>query len=448
MLLQNRWSLLGTVFLFLLTLLVACTAGQESAGKVLFQGNDAELAPSAAAAVITATASATPIEATATMAPTANPPATKTTPQPTASKAATQEPPATSTATAEPTATVGPIFDERAQEPYLGIWISREELGLLPTSGPAWEQVLEVANMKAGKPDLNDQDDPVNGRVLAKALVFARLGEETYRDDVVKALDSVTYKNSEKGGNTLALGRELAAYVIAADLINLPQHDPQLNADFEDRLRELLTKELDGKTLVSTHEERPNNWGTHAGASRAAVAVYLGDRDELQRTADVFQGWLGDREAYAGFIFGDDLSWQCDPAAPVGINPAGCIKDGQDIGGALPEEMRRGGKFQWPPEKTGYAWEALQGASVQAEILHRAGYDAWQWEGQAILRAVQLLYDIGWEPVEDDAWQVWLINYAYCTAYPPSSPTIAGKNMGWTDWTHAACRTPPVAATR
>ena len=30
-------------------------------------------------------------------------------------------------------------------------------------------------------------------------------------------------------------------------------------------------------TLVSTHENRPNNWGTHAGAARAAVARYLGD---------------------------------------------------------------------------------------------------------------------------------------------------------------------------
>ena len=308
MVLRNKRFFLSALSLFLVTVLAACAVREESGG------NGAEPSPSEEAAGITVAASATPIEdqpapsaaevpeATAATEPTATALATKTAPQPTASKAATQETLATSTTTAEPTATIEPPIDERAQEPYLGIWISREEIGRLPTSGPAWEKVLEIANKKAGGPDLNDKDDPVNVRVLAKALLFARLGEEAYRADVVKALKSVTYENSEKGGNTLALGRELVAYVIAADLINLPQHDPQLNADLEDRLRQLLTKELDGKTLVSTHEERPNNWGTHAGASRAAVAIYLGDTDELQRTADIFKGWLGDREAYAGLF--------------------------------------------------------------------------------------------------------------------------------------------------
>ena len=46
-------------------------------------------------------------------------------------------------------------------------------------------------------------------------------------------------------------------------------------------------------TLRGTHEQRPNNWGTHAGAARAAVALYLGDTAELSRTATVFRGWLG-----------------------------------------------------------------------------------------------------------------------------------------------------------
>ena len=336
-------------------------------------------------------------------------------------------------------------MDERAQEPYLGIWLSREDIGHLPMEGPAWESLLQEADRKTGEPDLNDQDDPVNVRVLAKALVFARTGEQKYRDDVVEALEVVTYDNTEKGGNTLALGRELVAYVIVADLINLPKHAPQFNLDFEEKLRQLLTKRLDGRTLRSTHEERPNNWGTHAGASRAAVALYLDDMDELQRTAQIFKGWMGDRETYKRFIFGSDLSWQCDPQKPVGINPTGCEKDGYNINGAQPEEMRRGTEFQWPPEETGYAWEALQGALVEAEILHRAGYDTWEWEDQAILRAAQFLYDIGWEPDGDDEWQVWLLNYAYCTSYPTNSPVRAGKNMGWTDWTHATCPQKPVA---
>lgn len=343
----------------------------------------------------------------------------------------------TKTPTPQPSATVPPI-DELAQEPYLGIWISREELGRLPMRGPAWEQILAAAQKNSSSPDLNDQNDIVNMRVLAKALVFARTGEEKYREKVVESLEVITYENTEKGGSTLALGRELLAYVVAADLINLPEYEPQLNADFEEKLLELLTKQLDDdRSLRATHEERPNNWGTHAGATRAAIAFYLGDTDELHRTAQVFKGWLGDRATYAGFVYGDDLSWQCDPARPVGVNPKGCEKEGHSIDGAQPEEMRRGDAFQWPPEETGYAWEALQGALAQAEILHRAGYDAWEWEDRALLRAIQFLYDVGWEPGGDDEWQIWLVNHAYCTDFTAVTPARAGKNIGWTDWTHA-----------
>ncbi len=331
--------------------------------------------------------------------------------------------------------------DDLAQSPESpaatsGIWITRAEIMRLPTTGDAWKQVEGVANKSAGTPDLSNQDDDTNVIILAKALAFVRTSNSSYRDDVVAALDVVTYNNTESGGRTLALGRELAAYVIAADLIDLATYDSSLDADFRVKIRDLLTKTLDGNTLVETHEVRPNNWGTHAGASRAAVAAYLGDTAELERTAQVFHGWVGDRSAYSDFSYGD-LSWQCDSSKPVGINPKGCMKSGHSIDGALPEEMRRGGSFTWPPGKTGYAWEGLQGALVQAEILHRAGYDTWNWEDQALLRAVQFLYSIGWDATGDDEWQLWLINFSYGTEYAANAPVSAGKNMGWTDWSHS-----------
>ncbi len=326
-------------------------------------------------------------------------------------------------------------------KPQIGIWISSEELAKLPTSGPAWKNLKEAADENAGTPDLSNQNDKTNVLILAKALVFARTGEAKYRDQVMEALQVLTYGNTESGGRALALGRELGAYVIAADLINLAEYNPSLDVQFRQKLRELLNKKIEGwgsdnRSLVDTHELRPNNWGTHAGASRAAIAVYLGDKAELERTAKVFHGYLGDLSAYNGFQFDDDLSWACDPNHPSGVNPMGCMKGGHSIDGALPEEMRRGGSFQWPPQQTGYPWEGLQGAVVQAEILYRAGYPTWQWENNALLRAVQFLYGLGWEPESDDRWQLWLINSAYGTSFPVSSPVNPGKNMGWTDWTH------------
>lgn len=325
-------------------------------------------------------------------------------------------------------------------EPSAGIWISPEEIRGLPASGPAWEQLRAAAEGDAGKPDLGNQDDDANVVILAKALVYARTGDRHRRDEVAEALRFITTHNTERGGRTLALGRELVAYVIAADLIDLRTLDPALDAQFRAKLSQLLSKPLEGETLRSTHETRANNWGTHAGASRAAVAAYLGDRTELERTARVFRGWLGDRSAYAGFAFGD-LWWQCDSKQPVAVNPKGCLKQDRSIDGALPEEMRRGGRFRWPPKYTNYAWGALQGALVQAEILNRAGYPAWEWEDRALLRAAQFLYNLGWVPEHDDEWQPWLLNFAYGTSFPTTSPASPGKNMGWTDWTHARPRT-------
>lgn len=313
-----------------------------------------------------------------------------------------------------------------------GIWISNAEIAALPTSGKAWENLKSAADGSAGSPDVSNQDDDTNVKVMAKALVYARTGDESYRNEVIDLCMAAI--GTERGGRTLALARELVAYVIAADLVGLPSDK---DAQFRDWLRTTLTENLSGKTLISTHEDRPNNWGTHAGGSRVAVARYLGDQQELDRCAQVFKGWLGDRSAYAGFSYGD-LSWQADPSNPVGVNPKGATKNGHSIDGAIPDDMRRGGSFKWPPGETGYAWEALQGSLVQAEILHRAGYDAWNWEDKAMLRAVQFLHDIGWEVSGDDQWQTWLINYRYDTNFPAPLPASPGKNVGWTDWTHGS----------
>jgi alginate lyase len=307
-------------------------------------------------------------------------------------------------------------------------------------SGSAWSALKARADQDAGIPNLSDPDETNDVNVLAKALVYARTGIESYRTDVRR--NCMAAINTEVGGPTLGLARNLPGYVISAELVRL---EPSEDEVFRTWLRRTLSEiGSDGRSLRSMHEERPNNYGAHAGASRAAVAVYLGDAHELKRTAQVFRGWLGDRSSYAGFKYGN-LSWQCDVTKPVAIDPKGGIKDGVPLDGALPEEMRRGGTFQWPPLKgdaVNYTWEAVQGAVVQAEILHRQGYDTWNWQNQALLRVATFLFTLdqkfgGWWATGDDAWSPWLLNSAYGTSFPQTLPTRPGKNMGYTDWTHA-----------
>ena len=234
---------------------------------------------------------------------------------------------------------------------------------------------------------------------------------------------------------------ELGAAEIAEAVECLKSYDPAREMQFRAWLDGVRREHLDGRTLISTHEDRPNNWGAHAGAARIAAALYLGDRADLDRAAQVFKGWLGDRSAYAEFKYDKDDSWQADPANPVGINPPGAEREGHRIDGVIPDDMQRGGKFRWPPKRTNYPWGALEGALVQAALLSRAGYDAWNWQDKALLRATQFLYQTdqevgGWWAEGDDEWMPWMINHAYNEKFPTELPARPGKNLGWTDWVY------------
>ena len=169
--------------------------------------------------------------------------------------------------TTAPKSDVRALPDETAEIRLTRLWLTREEIQTLPTSGAAWEQVLEVANEPAGVPDIADQDQDNNVRVLAKALVYVRTGAASYRDEVVEnCLGAI---GTEQGGRTLALGRNLVAYVVSAARVGL---DPQDDQRFRAWLRRVLSAEVEGRALRSTQEARANHWGPLAGASRAAAA--------------------------------------------------------------------------------------------------------------------------------------------------------------------------------
>ena len=309
------------------------------------------------------------------------------------------------------------------------MWLSPEEIRRLPMDGKAWERIRKVAFSDWGKADLSDNHHKHNTCVLAGALVAVRTDDLRLIAKVKKHLLKIP--ETENGGRTLGLGRNLCAYVVAAGLVELN------DAGFERWLRDVRHEDLANRTLISTHEDRPNNWGTHAGASRIAIAIYLGDNADLERAATVFRGFLGDRSQHSEFRYGKDQSWQADVSRPIGINPVGATKDGRNIDGVIPDDQRRGGSFQWPPGETGYPWAALNGTVVQAELLHRQGYDAWNWSDQAIKRAVTCLERIGWFATgEDEEWLVHLVNTRYGTTFKTPQVARFGKSFGWTDWTH------------
>lgn len=381
--------------------------------------------------------------------PAATPTATSVatdTPVPTST--ATAAPTSTSTATAirTPTATAAPTSTPTRTPTAVppppsggGMWISPAELAALPTSGAAWLQLSSVANGSIGTANIADQDSDHDVNTLAVALVAMRTGSSSLREKAAAAILSAV--ETENGGRTLALGRNLASYVIAADVIRLSEYDPSRDAAFRSWLSGVRNETLDGLTLVQTQEKRPNNWGLMSGASRVAADLYLGDSSDLTRAAQVFHGWLGDRSAYAGFDYGD-LSWQCDSSQPVGVNPVGCTKSGHNIDGVLPDDQRRTGSFSWPPPCGNYPHGALQGALVEAWLLGRAGYDVWNWNDQALRRAEVWLYSSGdgkssCPASGDDASFPLIVNKIYGTGFAANATAAPGKIMGWLGWTHA-----------
>lgn len=300
-------------------------------------------------------------------------------------------------------------------------------------SGTAWVNLKSAADGSWGSPNLSDLNSNHDVLTLAGALVYVRTGNEAYRTRVADAIMSAI--GTEATSRALEVSRNIQSYVIAADLINFKGLDPAREGQFRSWLSALRTKKMtDGKTIISSHEARPNNWGTHAGAARVAIDIYIGDKVDLQRAATVFRGWLGDRSAYASFSWGD-LSWQCDSTKPVGINPVGCVKNGLSIDGVLPDDQRRAGGFTINPPNENYVWEAMQGAVVEARLLSRAGYDAWGWSDKALLRAAQWEYGVnGYAPEGDDRYIPFVINNAYGSSFATDTGATSGKNMGWTAW--------------
>jgi hypothetical protein len=348
------------------------------------------------------------------------------------------------------------------------MWISPAEIRALPIAGErgcndrctrAWTVLREAATSAGGHPNLADVDEETGNFVLAKALVAVRLAESPLavrlREDVVKLVGQAI--GTENGANALAVGRNLAAYVIAADIIDLPIVRPDFDESvFRPWLRSFATRKFVGRTLRSCQEDRPNNWGTHCGASRIAIAAYLDDRLDMMQAAKVFQGWLGDRQSYAGFKYGSEaFSWMSDACMrsasgcqPAPINPPGARVNGHNVDGVVVDDQRRTGEFSWPPKYTYYSYGGLGGAVVQAGILHRYGFDAWQWGDRAVRRAVEWLYYDGdgkpkWDTCDDanKRYVLDLVDHAYGSNFiermdcapAPSGP---GRNIAWTSWTH------------
>jgi hypothetical protein len=335
-----------------------------------------------------------------------------------------------------------------------GMLISKSELMALPTSGAAWDELRETAYDKWGKPNLKNQDNKHAINTLAGALVYARTGDpelrSKVRDAILAAKQTLDEPSEWKTDNgVLAAGRQLGAYVIAADLIDLKNYDVSADNEFRGWLAPIRTTNIGThgrwQSITYTCENAAANWGTFACASRIAVSIYVDDTADVKRAASIIRAFLGERntyppdapgqDSYFEHTDGFDSSWACDESKWTGINTA-CEKSGTNLNGVMVEDAARGGSCcVLQGEGIMYSWEALQGLYVSAELLYRTGQygNPYDWSDQALKRALDFMQRSGWDVTRPATYVPWLANARYGTSYLVS-PTVDGRIMSWGAW--------------
>jgi hypothetical protein len=325
------------------------------------------------------------------------------------------------------------------------ILMSRSALMARPVTGVRWRNLRAVADASLGSPNMCDQNSKHHLRTLAAALVYARTGRAAYgtkaRNGVLAAIRT---QRIGCDNATLALGRQLMAYVLAADFANLSGAG---DATFRSWLRTIRKRVIGGhgvwNSLFRTHYLSATNWGAYAGASRIAASLYLGDTADVRAASLITRGFLGDRSA---FRFSDNLtsaalSWSCSPTRYTPVN-GWCRRGGLLVDGVVIADLSRGGARRWPPGATGvqYQLDSIQGLGMQVELLYQNGYSAaWRWSDRALRRMANVVTrskaagGTGWNETLSSRQMPWLLDRRLGMTLPRVL-TGMGRAIGFTDW--------------
>lgn len=407
------------LFAFLAGNLTGSALGVTVHPMVILQPGDeitiraAEVSPSPSSTP-TATPTATPSPTqTASPAPTATPTAVPPSSTPTAAP------------TSIPTSAPTPIATSTPTAPSPGIqFIGPDPVG--PTSGSAWTALRAAADQSPGTPDITcNQDQRTHpGAALASALVYARTGETAYRTRAISLVVAARATARDCGNAILSLGRQLGAYVLAADYAGY--RDSGFTAWVRDiRTRDFPASHSRWHVLADTAANTSNNWGTFALASLTVADAYLRDSAGLDRDWALFRDY-GDGSSSFVHTSSYQAVWSC----PAGyeINPASCT-DPRKEGAAVEDASRT--SF---PTLGGYPAEAAQGYAVQAEILSKAGYAAWTVNDRQVCRnALWRERGSNLNHSSADRYVTWITNER-CGFSQPTQVAGYGRVFGFTDW--------------
>jgi hypothetical protein len=359
--------------------------------------------------------------------------------------------------------------DEEPEEPPApvetdDILYQRADILQRPTTGAAWERLAKRAKGTWAAPNLGDNNAQGDADVVAGALYAVRMNDADMRAKVVNHL-TVAIKSPLT--RTLELGRGLAGYVIAANLIGYA--DPA----FANWVHAMVTWKFGAgdrwgsfDTILATDHGFNSNWATQCRRSVICASLYLKQVGSSTQKADA-EKWLrlsvlahqrdiGVKGDYSELppLLTSPTGWSGDADPVVGINPTGTTKviggvvrnlDGVRPGDWLrskgPEGEDREAKY-WPTNPVTYHWEGLTPQIATAAILHQHGLVPFDAADNAIVRATKALYgEIPNDPTfvnpagGDDKCAPWIVNRFANEDFPTSPDDMPDKaGVGWMDW--------------
>lgn len=354
-----------------------------------------------------------------------------------------------------------------------GILVGEAELRRRRTGNDsAWTDLVSRVDEGVDDEDLSiEVDSEAPSLVYGAALIWARTHDdlpagwkrsqvEGYRKTVRAKLADLIAIPFDTTASATRPARRIGAYVLAADLIDLPALDPELDAKFQRWLRVALYLNRSEGFLPSVWENAMRgvgNTGFAARFSAAAALVYLDDRDALDELwlswRRIFDNSIDHKFAWAtGDAHG---SWQDDPDATdtstwYGVLPR-IRRDDNEMSGIIPADIRRSSDSSRTPEDrfnyydpddfpggmySNYHHLSSHALLLAAEILHRAGYPARTFADEGPLRVAQMLHRFsdeygeevygryGWRYFNTNSGheqQVYLINSMYPGANFPDA---------------------------
>jgi hypothetical protein len=353
------------------------------------------------------------------------------------------------------------------------VWIDPQELMELPMSGTAWDRLVNRANTSFGTADVSDQGNNHSRRVLAAALVGTRLNGTSNGPTLIANAKAGLYAAIGTEDNLgfpdsrwLAVGRNMPAYIIAADVLDINANSAGTDLDIYNWLADFDVIELQDDNdndpgMTQTLREAAwlscTNASVQEGLVATMLSVFLGDDTWLAHNWDCFKRYAGDTSAthqLEASDFGDPYQYVTPITASsrVGIQQVGAVKNSLNIDGAM-LDMGRSNPVPVVPlvwesvsstSDSIYPWVNLNGGVFAALVLHR--------QGQALKRAaVRLmsyaaLYDPGtfasnmrWWGYDKKEDCKWILHVAYNMSlldYPILLPVGENDLVGYTDWTH------------